>query len=69
MIDGGGNIGCEHAKEIEAYAKSGPGVVALKGHHEEQDAKGNSHDDACCVAPRVPELFLMCIAYGHDGKV
>ena len=67
VVYGRGDIGSEHAEEVEADAQTCPGIVALEGHDEEYNAEGHAQENACGVAPGVPKLLTVRIADGHPN--
>ena len=63
VIKGGGNIGAQHAEEIEDDADAGPVVVVTEHPKQEDDAYHDTQQHTTTVGRRVPYLFFLRIAY------
>ena len=51
MIDGGGDVGTEHAEEIQRHSCRGPRVLVADAEYEKGDAYAYAHQDAAEMRP------------------
>lgn len=69
MIDGRGNVGTEHAEEVERNADGGPAVGLAHAPDDEHRADDDAQQDARGMAPRVPKFFLTTKKFLHNTQI
>ena len=65
MIDGGGEIGGSHAKQVESHSQLAPTVDVTEEEQPKQDAHHYPHGNAGGVRPGVELLFFLGVSDSH----
>ena len=59
VVNGGGYVRHQHAKEVEDDAGSSPSIMFGEAPIQEDDAEDDTHQDAAGMRPGVPKFLLV----------